>query len=255
MFKKNKIGVVEITGAIMSSRKAVEDLHAFASDKSIRAIVVRIDSPGGAVAPSQEIYEALKFVKTIKPLAVSMGTVAASGGYYIAIGSDHIFANPGTITGSIGIISQMFNVKDIADHVGLKVETFTTGQYKDTGNQFREMTEVERDYFKQLQEDFYQQFTEAISTEREIPLEDLISLADGRVFTGRQAKEEGLIDHLGTLMDAVDHVSDACNIKDDVSLIYPKEPSSSLLIRLLTAFKSVFQGHLQEASYPKYLMP
>lgn len=224
----DKIGIVEVEGPIMSSKKAVQDLKRFEKDDSIKGIVVRIDSPGGAVAPSQEIFEALKRTKAKKPLAVSMGNTAASGGYYIAVGSDQIFANAGSVTGSIGVITQFFNVSRLVDRADIEFHTLKTGAYKDSGSPVREFNMQDELYVRQLIADIYDQFLEDIVSQRDIELEDLRELADGRVFTGRQAKELKLIDEIGTLHDAVHWVANEAKIEGDPKVVYPPDDTTFL---------------------------
>ena len=223
-----RVGVVEISGPIMESKKAVASLRAFSKDDKIKAIVVRVDSPGGAVGPSQEIYEAVKRAKKIKPLVVSMGGTAASGGYYIACGADTIYANPGTVTGSIGVITQLFNVEQLLDKAKIEVHTIKTGPYKDSGSPFRPFTERDRAYFEVMINDIYAQFVEDVAECRKLEIDQVEELADGRVFTGRQAKAYKLIDELGAMQDAVDFVAKRAKIDGEVELVYP--PSEQGLV-------------------------
>lgn len=224
----DRIGVIEITGPIMESKKTVADLRKFERDENIKGIVVRVNSPGGAVAPSQEIFHAVKRAKKKKPLAVSMGSTAASGGYYIAIGSDKIFANQGTVTGSIGVITQLFNVSELVEKVDLKVHTVKTGPYKDSGSPFREFDLKDEVYFRQLIQDIYDQFVEDVAAEREMELDKVKEYADGRVFTGRQAKELDLVDEIGTMHDAVKWVADEAKVEGEPKLAYPPDKDSLL---------------------------
>lgn len=219
--KGARIGVVEISGPIMESKDAVKALKKFSKDDKIKAIVVRVDSPGGAVGPSQEIYSAVRRAKQVKPLVVSMGGTAASGGYYIACGADTIFANPGTVTGSIGVITQIFNVEPLLEKAQIKVNTIKTGPYKDSGSPFKPFTEQDRAYFEQMIGDIYDQFVEDVAECRKLELDQVKELADGRVYTGRQAKEYKLVDELGSMQDAVDFVAKKAKIDGEVELVYP----------------------------------
>ncbi len=226
---ENQVGVIEVKGPIMESKKTVEDLRKFTKRESIKGIVVRVDSPGGAVAPSQEIFQAVERASKKKPVVVSMGSTAASGGYYIALGAEHIIANSGTVTGSIGVISQLFNVEGLLDHVDVKVHTVKTGKYKDAGSPFREFGAEDREYFRALLDDIYDQFIEDVAEARGLELAEVRKYADGRVFTGRQAKEYKLVDDIGTFQDAVDWVKDEAEIKGDANLVYPAKEDLGFL--------------------------
>ncbi len=239
----NQIGVVEITGEITSSKKTVADLHKFAHDANIKGIVVRINSPGGAVAPSQEMFQAVKRAGDQKPLVVSMGSTAASGAYYTSIGAKHIIANPGTVTGSIGVISQVFDVKGLLDDLDVKVNTIKTGKFKDTGSPFRDFNTDDRKYFDQLIADIYDQFVEDVAKARGLKVDKVRKLADGRVYTGRQAKKLGLIDQLGTFRDSVDWVKKKAKITGEPTLVYPEKDKAGLLSSLI---KGATQSALHE---------
>jgi protease IV len=231
---KDRIGVVEVEGAIMESKKVVEDLRRFEKDKTVKGVVVRVDSPGGAVGPSQEIYEAVKRLKKDKPVVISMGTVAASGGYYVACGSDKIFANPATITGSIGVISQFFGVHEILEMAHVDVNTVKTGPFKDTGSPFREFGVDDELTVANLIGDIYEQFVEVVAECRSLSPEMARSLADGRVFSGRQAKELGLVDELGSLRDAIDYLAGELEL-DDPPVVYPPKERAGFVAELLRA--------------------
>lgn len=230
---QERIGVVEIEGAIMESEKTVKDLKRFVDDDSIKGIVVRVNSPGGAVAPSQEIYEAVRRAREKKPLAVSMGSTAASGGYYIAVGSDKIFANSGTVTGSIGVVTQLFTVKEVMEKIDVQVHTITTGPYKDAGNPFEEWTAREEAYFGQLIDDIHNQFVEDVAEGRKMEVDEVRKYADGRVFTGRQALDMKLVDELGTLHDTVAWVAGEAGIEGEPQTVYPPEERPGLLKELV----------------------
>ncbi|MFP4597575.1 MAG: signal peptide peptidase SppA [Persicimonas sp.] len=230
---KDQVGVIEITGPIMESKDTVEDIRRFVRQDNIEGIVVRVDSPGGAVAPSQEIYQAVKRASDEKPVVVSMGSTAASGGYYIALGSEHIIANSGTVTGSIGVISQLFNIEGLLEHVDVRVHTIKTGKFKDAGSPFREFDDEEREYFASLLNDIYEQFIEDVAKERGMELDAVREVADGRVFTGRQAQDLELVDQLGTFHDAVDWIKDKADIDGEAALVYPPEEELGILTRLI----------------------
>ena len=251
---ENQVGVIEVTGPIMESKKTVEDLRDFTRRASIKGIVVRVDSPGGAVAPSQEIFQAVKRAAKKKPVVVSMGSTAASGGYYISLGAEHIIANSGTVTGSIGVISQLFNVKGLLDKIDVKVNTVKTGKFKDAGSPFREFGPTDRAYFNDLLADIYEQFVEDVAEARGMELSAVKEYADGRVFTGRQAKEYGLVDELGTFQDAVDWVKTETDIEGQANLVYPAQEELGFLSTLIegaaeTAAREVRSQHTPVVEY------
>ncbi len=184
---KDKVAVLTIEDVILDSDKYLESLNKIRKNSSVKAIVVRINSPGGAVGPSQEIYSELLSIKDKFPVVVSMGAVAASGGYYIACAADTIYANPGTITGSIGVIAQFLSYKDLLQWAKIDVEVIKSGKFKDVGSPFRTMTEEDKRYFQQLIDNVYNQFKTTVSITRGINKNDLATIADGRVFSGEQA--------------------------------------------------------------------
>ncbi len=228
----DKIGVIEIEGLISSADEIIKDFHEFAKDSSVKAIIVRIDSPGGAAGASQEIYEEIKRVRKKKPVVVSMGSVAASGGLYAALGATKILAMPGTLTGSIGVMIQVPNIKKFLDKLGINTTILKSGPYKDTGSIFRPLEKEERKVLMDTINDIYEQFIKAIVESRHLPLEKVKKFADGRVFTGRQAKEYGLIDELGNFERAIEVAASLAGIKGEPHLIYP-ERKRTWLRRLL----------------------
>jgi len=249
-FAGERIGVVEIDGPISSSKETLKDLRRFEENNSIAGIVVRINSPGGAVAPSQELYQALDEIKKAKPLVVSMGTTAASGGYYIACGAEKIYANRGTVTGSIGVITHLFNVEGFLEKLDVQVHTVKQGEYKDAGTPFRDFTPKQREYFGELLEDIHDQFIEAVRKSRGLERETVEKYADGRVFTGRQAKERGLVDAIGSFQDAVDFIKDEKELEDDVELQYPPEDDASFLMDAVRGFSKTVSDELKSKSAP-----
>jgi protease-4 len=205
------IGVVAIEGVISSelTERTVRQLSKYADNASIKAIVLRINSPGGGVASSQEIYEEVIRVRSTGKLVVaSMGSVAASGGYYVASGTDRIFANAGTVTGSIGVIVQLANASQLLHKIGIESTAITSGPFKDSGNPTRSLSSEERQVFQGLVNDVYQQFIEAVAQGRNLPLEEVRQAADGRIYTGRQAQALRLIDDLGSLHDAIRYAAE-----------------------------------------------
>lgn len=244
-----RVGIIEVTGPIMGSREVLADIRRFRDDENVKAIVVRVDSPGGAVAPSQEIMQAIAELGTAKPVAVSMGATAASGGYYVALGAQRIFANPGTITGSIGVITQLFDVHRILEHVDVDVHTIKTGPYKDSGSPFRELTLEDEVQFRQLIGDVYDQFVEDIARARKLELQAVKPLADGRVFTGRQAKELGLVDELGSLADAVRWVAKEAKLEGEPKIVYPPK-KGGLVDELIAGGVRSFVTQTRESATP-----
>lgn len=210
----DRIGVVEVEGVILDSKHAVEQLERFENDGSIHAVVLRIDSPGGGVAASQEIYEAAKRLRHRNKFVIaSMGSVAASGGYYIACAADTIMANPGTTTGSIGVISEMMNLTELLNKIGVRFEVVKSGKYKDSGSPYRVMNDEDRKYFQGYVDDAYQQFVGVVAEARRMKKADVLQYADGRVFTGQQALKFGLIDRLGTYQDALALAAEVAGIE------------------------------------------
>ncbi len=199
-----KVALIELKEPILVSDNIVRQFKKYRENRSVKAIVFRVESPGGGVAASQEIYEEVKKTRDNgKPVVVSMGSVAASGGYYVSCGASTIVANPGTLTGSIGVIFQFFHVNQLLGKIGVDASTFKTGRYKDSGSPFRKPTEEDKKYFDILLADVYDQFVDVVAKERKLKRSHVLKYADGRVFTGRQALEYGFVDSLGTYEDAV----------------------------------------------------
>ena len=205
---KNRIGIVDITGLITDSQYIINQVKKFRQDKRIRGIILRIDSPGGAVGPSQEIYdEVLKTRESGKTIYASMGALAASGGYYIASAAEKIFANPGTLTGSIGVIMAFSNAKGLMEKIGLQPEIVKAGEYKDIGSPARAMTQKERNLLQSVVTDVHQQFIEAVASGRDISVAEVTKIADGRILTGRQAYSLNLVDQMGGLQVSIDQLA------------------------------------------------
>lgn len=201
---KGKIAIVELDFTIIDSKPIVRQFKKYREDKSIKAIVLHVNSPGGGVAASQEMYEEVKKTRDSGiPVIVSFGSIAASGGYYVACGGSLIVSNPGTLTGSIGVIISLMNFKELTDKIGIKDLTIKSGELKDAGNPMRDATEKDKAYFQEIVDDSYEQFLDVVSKERKIDKEELRKIASGRVYTGRQAKDIKLVDSLGTLEDAI----------------------------------------------------
>lgn len=232
---ENRIGVIDLQGVIMSPDQVLADLVEFRQDKSIKAVVVRIDSPGGAVGASQEIYQDIQRTAKIKPVVASMSSVAASGGYYAALGASSIFANPGTMTGSIGVIIQFPNLEKILDKVGYQSEVIKSGLNKDIGSFSRPMTSEERTLLQEMIDTVHGQFIQAVVDNRKITIDKVKPLADGRIFSGSQAKEFGLIDNLGNFTDATDKAMALAGLEgQQPELVYPKSKKFSIMELLVS---------------------
>jgi protease IV len=219
---RTKIGVIQIEGVISSdlSERTVRQLTKYGDDASIKAIILRIESPGGGVASSQEIYEEVSRVRSGGKLVVaSLGSVAASGGYYVACTADRIFANAGTLTGSIGVIVQLANAEELLRKVGVASTVITTGPFKDSGNPTRTLRPEERQVFQALVDDVYQQFVEAVAQGRNLPLDEVRQAADGRIYTGRQARDLRLVDELGSMQDAITYAASTLGIVGKPKLV------------------------------------
>ena len=229
----DKIAVVEISGVITQSSGIIEEMHQYLEDEGVKAIILRIDSPGGGVGPSQEIHREVLKVKTRKKVVTSMGSVAASGGYYIACASDLIVANPGTITGSIGVLMEFTNIEELFKKIGIKGVVLKSGEHKDIGSPFREMTPEEKKIIQAVIDNVHQQFIQAVAEGRKMDHSKVAQIADGRILTGEQAKQAGLVDQIGNLQDAIDTTAKLVGIEGKPNILYPKKRFSlwELLIR------------------------
>jgi protease-4 len=230
---KEKIGVVSITGTITSGNKTSNDLVKFAKDDTIRAIIVRINSPGGGVGATQEIYREIQKVVLQKPVVAAMGSVAASGGYYVAAPATKIVSNPGTITGSIGVFIQFVRLEELMKRIGVDLEIVKSGEFKDMGSPDRKLTQRDREIIDALIDDLQSQFVAAVASGRSLSVEKVREIADGRIFSGAQAKDLGLVDFLGNFQDAVEMTKKLAGIQGDVELVYPKKRSGELWNLLL----------------------
>ncbi|MCK5552794.1 MAG: signal peptide peptidase SppA [Deltaproteobacteria bacterium] len=221
-----KIAVVDIKGVITSSRHIVEQIDNFTEDEGVKAIILRINSPGGGVGPSQEIHREVLRAKEKKKIIASMESVGASGGYYVACASDLIVANPGTITGSIGVVMEFSNVEDLLKKIGLRSYVIKSGKHKDIGSPLREMTPGERSILQGVIDSVHSQFVRAVAEGRNIEESKVRRIADGRIFSGEQAKELGLVDRLGSLQDAIEIAAEMVGIEGKPAVIYPKRKLS-----------------------------
>ncbi len=230
-----KIGVIDLDGVILDSSTFNGQLKKFADDDSIKAIIIHVNSPGGGVAASEEIYRAVKRVRDEKKkrIVASISTVGASGAYYVSSATNKIFADSGSVVGSIGVIAEWVNYGDLMRWVKLKPEVLTVGKFKDTGDPSREMTLEERAYMQSLIDNMYGQFVSAVADGRHAKVEDIKSIADGRVWTGEQALPMHLIDAVGDYQAAVDDTAKAVGIKGEPTLVHPEKERHTLLDLLM----------------------
>lgn len=233
-----RIAILEIQGVILDSQPYLDSLSKIKKDDGIKAIVLRIDSPGGAVGPSQEIYSEILKLREKKPVIATLGSVGASGGYYIACAAQKILANPGTITGSIGVIAQFVSYEQLLKWAKLDVEVIKSGEFKDVGSPFKKMTETEKQYMQQLIDNVYSQFKLAVSKARGIDSKEMDKIADGRIFTGEQAKNLKLIDELGTLSDAISLAGTLSGIKGEPNVSYYPKKKMNFLDFILSKFET-----------------
>ena len=231
--KGNRVGLIDIKGTIINSQDTLKQITDFRKDASIKAIVLRIDSPGGAVGPSQEIYREIRRAAKSKPVVASLGGVAASGGYYIASAASHIVANPGTITGSIGVIIHFPNLRELFSKIGYQMTTIKSGQFKDIGNPAREMTPEEKELLQATIDETYRQFVRDVAQARNLPEDDVRKVADGRIIMGEKALELKLVDQLGNFEDAVAKAGELGKIKGEPEVVEAKTKKFSLLDLLL----------------------
>jgi len=233
-----KIAEVKLDFTIFSSEGIVRQFKKYGEDKSIKAIILRINTPGGGVAASQEIYEIVKKTRDSgKPVIVSIASLGASGGYYAACGGSTIIADEGSLVGSIGVIIQLVNYKELADKIGIKSMTITSGELKDAGNPFKDFSEKDRTYFQEIVDDTFEQFLGVVSKERKIDTAELKQYATGRVFTGRQALKIGLIDSIGTYEDAIRIAANMAGFDGEPTIVKEKE-KSTLIERILDTFSN-----------------
>jgi len=231
-FSTQKVAVVPIEGEIIEARDTLDLLHRYADTATVKAIVIRLNTPGGAVVPSQEIYEEIRKIKstTHKPIVASLDSVAASGGFYIASACDEVVSNPGSITGSIGVILQWMNIKDLVAWAKMKPETIYSGAMKDAGDPMKDLTDAERAYLQRITEQFHAQFIHAVAEGRKGKMSeaDVTRIADGRVFTGEEALQLKLVDRIGNLDDAVNVAAKMAGIHGRPGVLYPKRRRPTL---------------------------
>lgn len=230
-----RIAVLEVDGVIADDEQFLEDVRRLEDDGSIQGWVLDVNSPGGAVAPSQSMYQRIRQLREAddRPVVASIGSVGASGGYYVALAADSILALPGSITGSIGVIMEYPNVSELMDRVGVSMEVVKSGEQKDMGSPFRDMDAGDREVLLAMVEDVHAQFVEVVARERGFSTEEARALADGRIFSGRQALELGLIDGMGNLEAAIDMAGRMAGLGTDPRVVRPPRPRDGLLSELI----------------------
>lgn len=249
------VGLVEVKGPILDSQETVRQLIDFGDSHMVKAIVLRVDSPGGVVGPSQEICAEVKKLAQKKTVIVSMGSVAASGGYYISAPATKIYANPGTITGSIGVLMKLSNFEGLMGKIGMKATTLKSGQFKDSGSPTRAMTKEEQAVLQGVIDNLHGQFVKAVAEGRKLPIDEVKRLADGRVYTGEQALALKLVDKIGTLQDACNEAGRLAGIQGEPRIVHPPKKrriltdmlaeETSTLLEALTRNDSVWSIRYQ----------
>lgn len=251
LIASDKLGVVHLDGVIENSRPVVEWIKDLREDKSVKGVLLRVNSPGGVVAPSQEIYTAVRKLAARKPVVASMGTVAASGGYYAASPATRIMANPGTITGSIGVIMELANFEDLFSKIGVKQTSIASGKFKDAGSPFKPMTAEEKAYFEGLVQDMHAQFVTDVAAARNMTVPVVAALADGRALTGRQARQAGLVDDLGGYEDAMAVLRGLAMVPEDVNVVEGPKKEEAWLRELLKSVVNLPPASLSDG--PRWL--
>ncbi|MUM76725.1 signal peptide peptidase SppA [Pseudodesulfovibrio sp. F-1] len=236
-FRSDKLGVVELEGMILDSAEVVGWIRTLGDDKAVKGVLLRVNSPGGAIAPSQEIYQAVADLAGLKPVVASYATVAASGGYYASAPAHVIVANPGSITASIGVMAEFITVAEALDKLGIKPEVLTTGRYKAAGTPMRDLTQDQRDQLLGLMRDLHEQFVDDVAAARKMERARVAAVADGRAVTGRQALELGLVDMLGSESQAFDRLKSMCGIEGRAVLVRGPVKERTLLERIVGSLK------------------
>jgi len=250
-----KVGVVEISGIITDGKDAIRNIRKYREDDSIKAIVLRIDSPGGIVGPAQEIFREVRKTIGEKKIIASMGAIAASGGYYIAAGADGIMANPGTITGSIGVIIGYTNFEEILQKIGLYPVVVKSGEYKDMGSPVRKMTEREKKLLQNFVNSTHRQFVAAVAEGRKMDPDKVKAIADGRIITGEDAKSLGLVDRLGNIEDAIEWAGRMGGIKGKISAVYSRKADVSLIDYFIeSSIKKIINRVVNPELYVGYIL-
>lgn len=248
---KVAVGIATVSGVISDSESVIKDLKELEVNPSVKVLVVRVDSPGGVVGPSQEIHDEIKRIAEKKPVYISMGAVAASGGYYVSAGATKIYANPGTLTGSIGVLLKLSNMEKLLDKIGLQMFSLKSGVMKTAGDPTETLTPEQRKVLQSVIDDTHQQFIKAVSDGRKIPFKDAEILADGRIYTGKQAKDLKLVDTLGGLELAIKDAAKTAGITGVPVIVKPTPPKKNFM-QLLTAETALKVSNiLVEQNMPK----
>lgn len=249
-----RVAVVELEGIILDVEDLLKDLKAYRENPLVRAVVLRINSPGGVVGPTQELHQAvLQVRKAGKPVVASLGAVAASGGYYVAVAADQIYANPGTLTGSIGVIMQLANVGELLKKVGVNYVVVKAGQFKDIGNLSRTMSPEERRVLQTLLDDVHGQFVVAVADGRKLNRNEVLRFADGRIFSGAQAKGLRMVDELGGFDDAVNGAARLAGLPLPPHVMPPRRRLS--FMELLRNQLGLARGSLLSTALPVFKTP
>lgn len=241
------VGLVEVKGMITDSKEPIRQLRYFLKADNVKAVVLRVDSPGGVVGPSQEIYEEVRKLAAKKKVVVSMGSLAASGGYYIAAPATLIYANPGTITASIGVLIKFSNLEGLFNKLGVSSATVKTGSYKDAGAPDRPLSAEDRAMFQSLINSTHEQFVRAVAEGRKLPIDEVRKIADGRVLSGEQAKEVKLVDKLGNLQDALEEAGRLAGISGEPAVLLPPKKKVNYLELLAGGAEERFNGAINRA--------
>jgi protease IV len=254
LVEKEGIGLVEVKGMILDSKETVRQLRYFLKQERIKAVVLRVDSPGGVVAPSQEISDEVRKFAAKKKIIVSMGSLAASGGYYISAPATLIYANPGTITASIGVILKLSNIEALMDKIGIKSHVLKTGKFKDSGSPVRQFTKEDRAMLQAVIDNTHEQFVQAVAAGRKIPVDQVRLIADGRILSGEQAKALKLVDRLGTLQDAIEEAGKQAGISGDPDVIQAPRKKLNYWDVLADGVEGTFNGPLGRVASGMRLM-
>jgi protease-4 len=248
------VAVVDIHGEIFYDRGKIDEINDYRDNDDVKAVLIHVNSPGGGVAASQALYHAVEKLRAEKPVVVSMASVAASGGYYVACAADSIMAEEGTLTGSIGVIASFIRTEELYRKIGLDVEVIKTGRYKDVGSPHRKMTEAEREYLAGLLDGVYDQFLRAVSESRGIPIERVKELAEGRLYNGEEAVRVGLVDRIGGYEDALLMAAGMGGIEGRPRVLR-RHRRRSLLERVIGESWTRMEAHREERISLKYIIP
>jgi protease IV len=251
---KKGVGLVEVKGMILDSKEPVRQLRYFLKNDNVKAVVLRVDSPGGIVGPSQEISDEVRKFAEKKKIIVSMGSLAASGGYYISAPATLIYANPGTITASIGVILKLSNIESLMDKIGIKSHTLKTGKFKDSGSPVRQFSEEDRAMLQSVIDSTHEQFIKAVASGRKLPVEEVRKVADGRILSGEQAKAFKLVDRLGTLQDAIEEAGKQAGIVGEPEVILPPKKKVDYMDLLTESVEGSIRGSLGRVNSGMKLM-